>query len=132
MPKEFSCTIKIGDSIQSRLESYLETNRVLSGPFHEDLLRNIGSIKGLVDSHDNGLGDLKELYQTWVSSWNALYSQNDEDLKALGITRESLLADKNKFKTEIYPSFLKAADMYSCLIETINSIINKVRLQTEG
>jgi hypothetical protein len=129
--KSFSCPIEGGDSIQSKLENYLNTNQVLLGPFHEDLLINIDKIRDLVDVHDNGLNDLQEIHQTWISSWDALYSQKDEDLKALGITRESLLADKKKFESEIYPSLLKAVDKYSGLIETINSIINKLKLQNK-
>ena len=127
--QRFNCTIKTGDSIQSKLESYLETNRVLLGPFHEDLLRNIGKIRELIDTHDNGLNDLQEIYQTWISSWDSLYSQKDEDLKSLGITRESLLEDKKKFEAEIYPSLLRAVDKYSAITESINSIINKLKLQ---
>lgn len=128
--KSFSCTIKIGESLESKLQNYLETHRVLlRSSFHEYLLKSIDGLIETFDLQDKSLSNLSEIYQTWISSWNALYAEEDEKLKALGITRESLLFDKKKFKTEIYPSLLKAVDKCSGLIETINSIIGKLKLQ---
>lgn len=128
--KDFSCTVKIGESLESKLQSYIETHKILlKSSFHKSLLKGIDSLTEVVDLQDKGLKQLPEAYNTWVTAWNALYAEKDEKLKEFGMKKEFLLSGKKKFETKVYPALLKASEEFSALSKKISLLAEKVRLK---
>lgn len=115
------------DSIETKLQDYRVVSGILLDPFLcTQLSKSIEELVKLIVSLEEGLADMPKIYDIWNRTWNDLHDQEDEKLKALGITRESLLSDKEDFVTRVQPALLEASEKFEALIEGIRLVINNL------
>lgn len=115
---------EVGDIVGN----YQGCHKIMTGEFSDALLRVLAQTNENLKNLNEGLKDVREIDATRLMSWVFLYSQlNEKGLKQIhGHTVESLLGDKERVDSEVYPKLRQATEELKGILEGGFELLEKL------